>query len=83
MDRNFALGNILLPIVLRLLRYLPSNQFGQTNSLKLDQMQAEEIPPTYTIGHLNAQTRHSWILTFIVILYKVNLFWSLISSKNK
>ena len=73
MDRNFALGNILMPVVLRLLRFLPSDQMDDITTLKNDQIQAEEIMPAYTIGHLNTQTRHSWLLTLTVILYKVKL----------
>ena len=71
MDRNFALGNMMLPIVLRLLRYLPSDQMDDITTLKNDQIQSEEFTPTYSIGHLNAQARHSWLLTLTVILYKV------------
>jgi hypothetical protein len=70
LDKNFVLGNNLLQVALRLLRYLPWPVLDENISIKANQLQHENTPPNYTIGLLNSQTRHSWILTFIVILYK-------------
>lgn len=71
LDRNFALGNIILPVVLRLLRYLPLPSIDENISIRVSQLQAESSLPSYTIGLLTAQARHSWISAFIIILYKV------------
>jgi hypothetical protein len=71
LDKNFSLGNVLLQAALRLLRYLPLPTLDENISIKANQLQTENHPPAYTIGLLSAQTRHSWIQTLIVILYKV------------
>ena len=70
LDKNFPLGNTLLQLAMRLLRYLPLPTLDENISIKANQLQTENTPPVYTIGLLNTQTRHSWILTLIVILYK-------------
>lgn len=70
LDKNFALGNILLHTSLRLLRYLPWPSLDENISIKANQLQTENVPPAYTIGLLNSQTRHAWIQSLVVILYK-------------
>ena len=69
-DKNFALGNILLTPVLRLLRYLPLPANDENISIRASQLNSENLPPDYTIGLLDSQNRQSWINTLIVILYK-------------
>lgn len=70
LDKNFALGNILLPIVLKLLRYLPQPSIDENVSIRVSQIQAENLSPNYTIGLLTCQARHAWINTLTIILYK-------------
>lgn len=70
LDRNFLLGNSILPIVLRLLRYLPLPSIDENVSIRASQLQAESTAPNYTIGLLNSQLRHSWISSMVIILYK-------------
>ena len=74
MDKNFALGNVLLAPVLRLLRYLPLPANDENISIRASQLNSESLPPDYSIGLLNSQTRQSWINTLIIILYKVTNF---------
>lgn len=70
LDKNFALGNIILPVVLKLLRYLPLPSVDENVSIRVSQIHAENTTPNYTIGLLTCQARHSWINTFTIILYK-------------
>ena len=71
MDKNFPLGNFLLPFVLRLLRYLAMPAVDENISIKYNQLQYDNILPDYTLGVLNTQNRHNWMSTFLIILYKV------------
>ena len=70
MDRNFPLGNLMLPVVLRLLRYLPLPAIDENISIRYNQLQFDNVMPEYTLGVLNTHKRHSWINTFLIILYK-------------
>jgi hypothetical protein len=81
LDRNFALGNNILIPVLRLLRYLPLPSIDENVSIRACQLQSDSTLPNYTIGLLSAQARYSWILSFIIILYKV-IICSFIHSRN-
>lgn len=79
LDRNFSLGNMLLPVVVRLLKYLPSPSFASTDQqadkihplATSDSQNSGENTTHYTICLLNSQSRHSWLLSFLIILYKV------------
>ncbi len=73
MDKNFPLGNLMLPVVLRLLRYLPLPALDENISLRYNQLQFDNILPEYTLGALNSQKRNNWLNTFLIILYKVKL----------
>lgn len=72
LDRNFSLGTIMLPVVMRILRYLPLPAIEENTSFRVSQLQAETTQPNYTIGLLNTQARYCWINTLIIILYKVS-----------
>ena len=61
LDRNFDLGNKILPITLLLLQYGPSPQ----------RYASDYQPPNYTLWYLEPHTRLSWLHTLLVILYKV------------
>lgn len=61
LDRNFALGNIILPVSMILLQYCPSPQ----------RYASDYQPPNYTLWYLEPHTRVSWLLALLVILYKV------------
>ena len=78
LDRNFSLGSMLLPVVVRLLKYLPSPSFASAEQqsdkfhpLATSDSQNSENAPHYTICLLNSQSRHSWLLSFLITLYKV------------
>jgi hypothetical protein len=75
MDKNFPLGNLMLPAVLRLLRYMPLPALDENISLRYNQLQFDNVMPEYTLGALNSQKRHNWINTFLIILYKVNFIF--------
>ncbi|CAF0899614.1 unnamed protein product [Brachionus calyciflorus] len=81
MDKNFPLGNILLPNVLRLLRYLPLPSIDENVSIRVSQIQCENSVPNYTIGLLTSQARHAWINTLTIILYKYQ-YNSIIENNN-
>jgi len=57
LDRHLELGRLMLPTVLGLLRYLPSAPL-------------EPDPPACTLGLLDSETRHYWLQTLIIVLYK-------------
>ena len=61
LDRNFKLGNTILPITLLLLQYCPSPQ----------RYASDYQPPNYTLWYLEPHTRLSWLRALLVILYKV------------
>ena len=61
LDRNFKLGNTILPITLLLLQYCPSPQ----------RYASDYQPPNYTLWYLEPHTRLSWLRSLLVILYKV------------
>uniref|UniRef100_A0A0L8FRX5 Uncharacterized protein n=1 Tax=Octopus bimaculoides TaxID=37653 RepID=A0A0L8FRX5_OCTBM len=60
LDRNFALGNMILPITLMVLKYSPSPQ----------RYASDYQPPNYTLWFLEPCVRHSWLMAFLVVLYK-------------
>jgi hypothetical protein len=70
LDRNFALGNIIMPVVLRLLRYMPLPLVDDKIPLRMRQHQLDSVAPRYTLGLLNTQARYAWINSLIIILYK-------------
>ncbi|XP_052267084.1 protein unc-79 homolog [Dreissena polymorpha] len=63
LDRNFDLGNKILPITLLLLQYGPSPQ----------RYASDYQPPNYTLWYLEPHTRLSWLHTLLVILYKYQI----------
>lgn len=65
LDRNFKLGNTILPITLLLLQYCPSPQ----------RYASDYQPPNYTLWYLEPHTRLSWLRSLLVILYKVSTAW--------
>lgn len=75
LDRNLALGNMLLSNVINLLRFLPAPTMDESYQFISKQMKMfnDNVMPTFTIGVLNSQTRNSWILSFLIILYKVKI----------
>ncbi|KAK3093633.1 hypothetical protein FSP39_018303 [Pinctada imbricata] len=70
LDRNFELGNQILPITLLLLQYGPSPQRYAT----------DYQPPNYTLWYLEPHTRISWLTTLLVILYKYQFYTSPVSA---
>jgi len=60
LDHNFALGCIILPVSLAILQYSPSPQ----------RYASDYQPPTYSLWFLDQQTRQSWLMSLLVILYK-------------
>ncbi|KAL3308482.1 Protein unc-79, partial [Cichlidogyrus casuarinus] len=60
LDRNYAVGNCILPQTLMILQYCPSPQRYANDSQ----------PPTFTLRTLDRHTRLHWLNTFLVILYK-------------
>ena len=72
MDRNVLFGNMVLPVVLRLLRYIAFPFVKDPRSLKSVQYKLDSQLPNYSIGLLNSHARHAWINTILVVLYKYN-----------
>lgn len=70
MDVNLELGKLMLPTVLDLLRYLPSQDSDLRSQMSL-QIPFETNPPQFTLGLLNTQMRFQWIQTLLIVLYKV------------
>ncbi|XP_056021737.1 protein unc-79 homolog isoform X2 [Ostrea edulis] len=70
LDRNFDLGNQILPITLLLLQYGPSPQ----------RYASDYQPPNYTLWYLEPHTRISWLTTLLVILYKYQFYTSPVSA---
>ncbi|XP_041355146.1 protein unc-79 homolog isoform X3 [Gigantopelta aegis] len=70
LDRNFQLGNVVLPITLLLLQYSPSPQ----------RYASDYQPPNYTLWYLEPHTRLSWLQTLLVILYKYQISTSPVSA---
>lgn len=70
MDVNLELGKLMLPTVLDLLRYLPSQDSDLRSHMSL-QIPFETNAPQFTLGLLNTQLRFQWIQTLLIILYKV------------
>ncbi|XP_053376174.1 protein unc-79 homolog isoform X2 [Mercenaria mercenaria] len=70
LDRNFELGNKILPITLLLLQYGPSPQ----------RYASDYQPPNYTLWYLEPHTRLSWLHTLLVILYKYQISTSPVSA---
>ncbi|XP_025104233.1 protein unc-79 homolog isoform X4 [Pomacea canaliculata] len=70
LDRNFKLGNTILPITLLLLQYSPSPQ----------RYASDYQPPNYTLWYLEPHTRLSWLRAFLVILYKYQISTSPVSA---
>ncbi|ESN91240.1 hypothetical protein HELRODRAFT_182096 [Helobdella robusta] len=60
MDRNFEIGNMMLPLALDILQYIPSPQ----------RYASDYQPPNYTLWFLEPHTRLSWLQIFLVVLYK-------------
>ena len=61
LDKNFELGNIILPVSMALLQYCASPQ----------RYASDYQPPNYTLWYLEPHTRQSWLSALLVILYKV------------
>ena len=61
LDKNFALGNIILPVSMALLQYCPSPQ----------RYASDYQPPNYTLWYLEPHCRMSWLQALLIILYKV------------
>ncbi|KAK7103573.1 protein unc-79 homolog isoform X3 [Littorina saxatilis] len=70
LDRNFKLGNTILPITLLLLQYCPSPQ----------RYASDYQPPNYTLWYLEPHTRLSWLRSLLVILYKYQISTSPVSA---
>lgn len=63
LDRNFPLGNMILPITLMVFKYAPSPQ----------RYASDYQPPNYTLWFLESHVRHSWLMGLLVILYKYQI----------
>ena len=61
LDRNFALGNMILPVSLALLQYCASPQ----------RYASDYQPPNYSLWLIEPHIRRSWPMALLVILYKV------------
>ncbi|XP_071164350.1 protein unc-79 homolog isoform X1 [Mytilus edulis] len=70
LDRNFKLGNQILPITLLLLQHGPSPQ----------RYASDYQPPNYTLWYLEPHTQISWLTTLLVILYKYQFYTSPVSA---
>ncbi|KAK3579716.1 hypothetical protein CHS0354_000200 [Potamilus streckersoni] len=70
LDRNFKLGNTILPITLLLLQYGPSPQ----------RYASDYQPPNYTLWYLEPHTRVSWLNALLVVLYKYQIDTSPVSA---
>ena len=62
LDKNFSLGNIILPVSMSLLQYCPSPQ----------RYASDYQPPNYSLWLLEPTNRLSWLQALCVILYKVS-----------
>ena len=82
LDRNFALGNVLLPVVIQLLKQLPApsvDHYVINSSLKttasvsnINQLNL----PTFTLSSLTGQLLECWLQSFFVIAFKVKYYQS-------
>lgn len=80
MDRNFQLGNILLPFVLQLLKQLPAptaehcvNVISAAKTSNNLNGQAASNEPTFTLYLLDPRVLRCWLQTLFVISYKVRI----------
>ena len=64
-DYNFSLGTVLLPFFLSFL------QFSTCSNASMQFY--EHIAASNTLGRIDPSLRDSWLLTLIIILYKVDL----------
>lgn len=62
LDQNFRVGGTLLPLALTILQYCPapSKNAGQ------------RAHPSYSLWYLEPHVRRTWLMSLIVILYKVS-----------
>lgn len=66
MDQNHLMGRLLLPSCLILLQYAPSIYYIP-NVMDFQQ-------PTYSLWALEPHFRKSWLMSLVVLLYKVSFF---------
>lgn len=66
LDQNNLMGNMLLTTSLILLQYAPSPYYIP-NSAELQQ-------PTYSLWALEPHIRRNWLMSLVVLLYKVDFF---------
>lgn len=69
LDQNHLMGRMLLSTSLILLQYAPSPYYIP-NSVELQQ-------PTYSLWALEPHIRRNWLMSLVVLLYKVNLITDL------
>lgn len=63
MDQNHLMGRLLLPTCLILLQYAPSPYYIP-NTMEFQQ-------PTYSLWALESHFRKNWLMSLVVLLYKV------------
>lgn len=62
LDNNLLVGNQLLPLASMVLQYLPSPQ----------RYASDYQPPNYSLWYLEPHTRHCWLWSLLLVLYKVS-----------
>lgn len=67
LDQNHLMGRMLLPTSLILLQYAPSPHYI-SSSMEFQQ-------PTYSLWTLEPHSRRSWLMSLVVLLYKVCLIF--------
>lgn len=68
LDQNHVMGWVMIPPVLAILLYCPC----PPQRLPLTDHQ----PPTYSLWFLEPNIRRSWLMSVLVILYKVNFLFN-------
>ena len=65
LDYNFSLGTVLLPF------FLPFLQFTTCSNASMQFY--EHVSASNTLGRIDPSIRDSWLMVFIIILYKVDI----------
>jgi hypothetical protein len=80
LDKNFSLGNIILPIVVQLLKQLPAPTIDHYSLNHYNKHTASVAninlfnAPLFTLSSLDRQLLENWLQTFFVISFKVKSY---------
>lgn len=67
LDQNHLMGRLLLPTCLILLQYAPSLYYV-SSTMEFQQ-------PNHSLWAMEAQLRRNWLMTLVVLLYKVQVIF--------